>query len=246
MVELLVVVGTIALLGAMLLPGLTRQKQSAQATILRSYGKSDFQYEVERGRINTNAPVDFLGVDQEEQQWMFEMANRDGNWERQIELATAGNQILTVNAVQTVVTANDVFAAGLGVVGLFGEGEAAADIVYRVIRNDENPALGLFAKNPSATYSPEAHIINGSRPGWASQYISTTRDPVIAQFWADKDGCRIVAIDLNKVNGTVYDFSSRMTRNTWLQGNTARNFAGSSREVLIEGSVPAHAILPYP
>jgi hypothetical protein len=69
---------------------------------------------------------------------------------------------------------------------------------FCVIRDDENPAIGLVAKNPSATYTVEGHIIHGSRPGWASQYISTTTELSVAQRWAPKDSRRVVAIDWRK------------------------------------------------
>jgi hypothetical protein len=119
-----------------------------------------------------------------------------------------------------------------------GPAGTADDIVYRVIRPDENPAAGLFAKNPAATYLPDGHIINGSRPGWQSQFISTTKELSVAEAWAAKSGNRIVAIDLRGVSGKVYDFST----GAGLRGLTARRFAGASAEVLIEGSVPSSAI----
>jgi hypothetical protein len=115
-------------------------------------------------------------------------------------------------------------------------------IVYRVIRADENPEIGLFAKDPSATYTVEGHILNGSRPGWASQYISTTADLDMAQSWAARSGNRIVAIDLTAVKGQVIDLSSQAGRLQYLRGVTARNFAASSSEVLIKGEVPQSAV----
>jgi hypothetical protein len=118
-------------------------------------------------------------------------------------------------------------------------GGASTNIVYRVIRAEEEPVLGLFAKNPSATYSAEGHIINGGRGSWASQYISTTKNLDVARAWAARSGNRIVGIDLSAVTGRVLDFST----GAGLRGVTAQNFARASAEVLIEGHVPSSAIL---
>ena len=114
--------------------------------------------------------------------------------------------------------------------------------VYRVIRPDENPAQGLTAKNPSATYTPEGHILNGSKSKFKSQYISTTTDINIAREWANQTGNRIVEIDLSQVSGRVIDLSTDVGRNTYLKGATAKGFAKGSLEVLIEGFIPPEAI----
>ena len=139
------------------------------------------------------------------------------------------------------------FIAG-AVAGLESAATSAAEggskTVFRVLRPDENPALGLFAKNPSASYSIEGHILNGSRKGWASQYISTTTDLSVAQKWAMKTGNRIVSIDLGAVQGRVFDLSTEAGRSSLLKGITARNFARGSSEVLIQGSVPPIAVSP--
>ncbi len=115
--------------------------------------------------------------------------------------------------------------------------------VYRVIRSDENPINGLSAKNPTRNMSVEGHIISGSR-NKGSQYISTTTDINVAEYYASKDGCRIVEIDLNKLSSDVpiYDLSTDYGRNMYLKGITAHNFAKSSSEVLIEGYIPSEAI----
>jgi len=114
--------------------------------------------------------------------------------------------------------------------------------LYRVIRPDESPALGLVARNPSATYKVEGHILNGSRPGFNSQFISTTTDLSVARAWASKTGNRIVQIDPSKIQGTITNLSTAAGRNANLRGNTAKNFAQASSEVLIQGTVPANAI----
>lgn len=118
----------------------------------------------------------------------------------------------------------------------------SSSIVYRVIRPEEDVSQGLIAKNPNAHYTPEGHVLNGSRPGFKSQYISTTTDLNIARTWADKTGNRIVEIDLTKVESNVINLSTESGRSTYLKGVTATNFAKSSSEVLIEEFVPSSAI----
>jgi hypothetical protein len=119
-------------------------------------------------------------------------------------------------------------------------------VVYRVVRADEDPAVGLFAKDSSATYTVEGHILNGSRPGWASQYISTTADLSVAQSWAARTGSRIVKVDLGAVDSEIIDLTTEAGRTQYLRGVTARNFAAASREVLIKGTVPPSALSPVP
>lgn len=122
-------------------------------------------------------------------------------------------------------------------------GEKKQNFVYRVIRPDENPKQGLHAKNPSRNMTIEGHVTSGNR-NYGSQYISTTTDLNIAQDYAQRDGCRIVKINLNKVpdNVKVYDLSTQAGRDTYLKGITAKNFAKASKEVLLEGVIPSDAI----
>jgi RHS repeat-associated protein len=147
-------------------------------------------------------------------------------------------------------------SSGIGIVGPAGrqligqlvnaEITAESNIVYRVIRADENPALGLTAKDPLATYTPEGHVLNGSRPGFASQYISTTRELRVAEKWAAISGDRIVGINLDAVDGPVINLSTPAGRELYLNGITARNFAAASSEVLVEGSIPPEAVFEVP
>ncbi|MDM5179742.1 DUF4150 domain-containing protein [Massilia sp. DJPM01] len=110
---------------------------------------------------------------------------------------------------------------------------------YRVIRPDEDPAAGLFPKDPAATYKPEGHVLHGSRPGFASQFISATKSLAVAQTWAAQTGNRIVEIDLDQVNGSVIDVSGDCSP---LKGRTAKAWANKSQEVLILGNVPPSAL----
>ncbi len=118
------------------------------------------------------------------------------------------------------------------------------DIVYRVIRPDENPAIGLFPKDPAATYTVEGFVLNGSRPGFASQFIAATRSLAVAESYAVTTGNRIVAINLSKVTANIIDLSTAVGRDAFLRGRTSKNFAAASAEVLIEGAIPANAIVP--
>ena len=114
------------------------------------------------------------------------------------------------------------------------------NIVYRNLRPDEDPQNGLVAKNPDATYTPAGHVTNGSRPGWASQFISTTRSLKVAQQWSSG---RMVAIDLDQFGGSVTDLSTAEGRAAaGVTGITARNFANASAEVPLEGRVPSEAM----
>jgi len=120
----------------------------------------------------------------------------------------------------------------------------AGNIVYRVIRPDEDPSKGLFPKNPNATFDLDYHVRYGSKPNVRTQYISTTRDINVAAEWAAKSGNRIVIIDLDAVGGTVYDLSTDIGRQQYILKYRpfSTNFAKKSAEVLIEGNVPANAV----
>lgn len=96
--------------------------------------------------------------------------------------------------------------AAVPLVGLAAED--GGNVAYRVIRADENPSEGLVAKNPDATYTPEGHVLNGSRPGFASQYISSTSELSVAQKWAAMTGNRIVGINLDMVDSPIIDLST--------------------------------------
>ena len=121
-------------------------------------------------------------------------------------------------------------------------GEGQQDFVYRVIRADENPKIGLYAKNPNRNMTIDGHVRTGSRNN-GSQFISTTTDYDIAKKWAEMDGCQIVKIELNKIpnNVNIYDLSIKEGQELYLKGLT-QNFAKGSKEVLLEGAIPPSAI----
>ena len=115
--------------------------------------------------------------------------------------------------------------------------------VWRVCRPDENPGKGLVPKDPTATKTLNSHIGSGSRSGYQSQYISTTKDYATAYKWAQKTpGARIVKIDTSKLSNKVYDFTDPAVRAKYLSGRWSNNFAKGSQEVVIEGPVRSEAI----
>lgn len=115
--------------------------------------------------------------------------------------------------------------------------------VWRVCRPDENPGKGLFPKDPTATKTLNSHIGSGSRSGYQSQYISTTKDYATAYKWAQKTpGARIVKIDTSKLSNKFYDFTDPAVREKHLSGRWSNNFAKGAQEVVIEGPVKSEAI----
>ncbi len=114
------------------------------------------------------------------------------------------------------------------------------NIVYRVIRADENIALGLAAKNPNATYEAAFHVSSGSR--YSTQFISTTKELSVAEACATKTGNRIVEIDLSKVEDEVFDLTNKSVLDRMIKHPIPRNLATKSQEVLIKGFIPPQAI----
>jgi hypothetical protein len=122
------------------------------------------------------------------------------------------------------------------------------NIVYRnpSIRMNEHPGAlkeGFHPKDPNATYTIEGHIINGSRVTFKSQYISTTKSLDIARQYRENPNIPIYAIDLNKVQGNVFDLTIESVLNENVKGIMSRNFARYSQEVIIEGVIPPEAII---
>ena len=119
---------------------------------------------------------------------------------------------------------------------------------YRSLNAGDVPSRGLRAKNPNATYTVEGHVLNASRFGFASQFISTTRSEAIARgkYGGDLPGGRTVKIDLRQVQGEVYDLTDSDCLDSLVGGSTAKNFARKDQEVLIEGFVPPSAIQSLP
>ena len=67
----------------------------------------------------------------------------------------------------------------------------------RVIRDDEDVSKGVFAKDPSATYTPAYHVHYGSYKGVKTQYISASRDvEYAAQYMIEHGNSFMIVIAL--------------------------------------------------
>lgn len=86
-----------------------------------------------------------------------------------------------------------------------------------MLRQGEDPAEGLFAKDPEATYSPAAHVRMGSR--LHTRYISTTSDINVATKWSALSGNPIAEINLGLVDSPIYDLTTQAGRDLYLPGN---------------------------
>lgn len=120
-------------------------------------------------------------------------------------------------------------------------------LVYRVMRNDQDISNGITAKDPTADYSEEGHVLHASKENTKTQYISVSKTLAQAINNRKEYGTpdqKIVQIDLSKVKGSVIDLNSECSP---LKGITAINRARASGELLITGHIPADAItkLPY-
>lgn len=120
--------------------------------------------------------------------------------------------------------------------------------VYRVIRDDENINVGIFAKRPGFTHpgGVNSHVLHGGRKDFSGDtWISTTKSLDRAKEIQAKFGGRIVEIDLNMAKGQVQhviDLTDDTVRSKQLKGRMATNFAKYYEEVLIEGWIPPQAI----
>ena len=111
---------------------------------------------------------------------------------------------------------------------------------YRVLRDDEDHEKGLTAKDPTANYTVEGHVLHGSK--LKTQYISLSKTLEAAknnrQLYGSADQI-IVEVDLSKIKGDVIDLTGSCSP---LKGNTAKNRASKSQEILATGNIPASAI----
>lgn len=116
--------------------------------------------------------------------------------------------------------------------------------LFRVLRDDENPANGLHPKDPNGTQTIESHVSYGSYI--LSQYISTCADYISAVNWAHKDQNktltkRIAVIDANVLRSRNIKMTDLTKYNAYL-GQKAYNYANCYNEVLVEGFIPSEAI----
>ncbi len=119
------------------------------------------------------------------------------------------------------------------------------NFVYRLLRDDENPAAGIVAKRPGFQYPKgiNTHVLHGSRKWFkGDKWISTARDPKALLPHA-KPNQRLVRIDLDKASNTkITDLSDAGVRESVLTGDRAKGYAKASTEVLVEGTIPPDAI----
>ena len=117
--------------------------------------------------------------------------------------------------------------------------------LYRVIRADEDIKNGLHPKDVSQQRTHMSHIIHGSKKGYTSQFISTTKDKSVAERYhcLDKRKTRIVKIDASSLarQGRLYDYSCGKN----LRGPMPIGYARRSKDVLVNGSIPASLISTY-
>lgn len=117
-------------------------------------------------------------------------------------------------------------------------------ILYRLLHPDENPAIGLRARDPASTVSVNDHVTYGSR-GSASRYISCSRSLEAARRFAGQQ--QIVRIEIHGNNPNIkqiIDLTDPATLNMYIpvHNQNGRNFANAFQEVLIEGFIPPGCI----
>jgi RHS repeat-associated protein len=118
--------------------------------------------------------------------------------------------------------------------------------VYRLLRDDEDPTQGISAKKPGRNMTTHGHVSSGSR-NKGSQFISASTDPDALAKWR-KEGQRMVSFDTDDVvadikgNKNVFDISTVKKAKENGVGGLSAKFSESSKEVLIEGHVPAGKI----
>jgi RHS repeat-associated protein len=118
--------------------------------------------------------------------------------------------------------------------------------VYRLLRADEDPNQGLSAKKPGRDMTVHGHVSSGSRNN-GSQFISTSTDPAALEPHR-APGQRMVSFDTDHVvadsrgNRNIIDISSVDKARANGVGAVSANMAAASKEVLVEGHVPADKI----
>ena len=120
--------------------------------------------------------------------------------------------------------------------------------LWRILRPDEDPKVGLVAKDPQACKTVISHVNCGSREGYKSQYISTTASYDVALRYKAKGeekgltGLRIAEIDLDDLPETckleIVDLTTEENRDKYLGDAVCKNFAKASCEVLLKCNVP--------
>jgi len=116
-------------------------------------------------------------------------------------------------------------------------GPQGINTLYRVLRPEEEPDKGLVPKNEADTRSHELHVSHGSRT--KTRFISTTKDKDLAERWLCKAGAPDSKIVKIKVDQPLRDRLIDVSCGQNLSGVMAKNFALSSKEVIVDGRIPA-------
>ena len=117
-------------------------------------------------------------------------------------------------------------------------------ILWRILWPDEDPEVGLTAKNPKASETVFSHVQQECQTEYKSQYISTTASYDVAhKYKVKKDGPRIAEIDLYTLPKScklkIWDLTIEKNRDKWLKDSQRlKYYANASREVLLKCNVP--------
>ena len=120
--------------------------------------------------------------------------------------------------------------------------------LWRILRPDEDPKVGIIAKNPQASRTVISHVNCGGRVGYKSQFISTTGLYKVARDYKAKDegngvkGLRIAEIYYDALpahcKSKTVDLTTAENRDKYLRNAVCKNFAKASCEVLLQCDVP--------
>lgn len=114
--------------------------------------------------------------------------------------------------------------------------------MYRLLRLEENPKEGLFAKDCSSSVSIDTHVTKGSH-GIKSKNISCCRTFAAVKKFARKSGKKIHRIAKIKIKrDKIIDLTEEECLFTYVRNQKGRNFAKCFKEVLIERYVPPECI----
>jgi hypothetical protein len=123
--------------------------------------------------------------------------------------------------------------------------------VWRGLREDEDPARGLFARDCTARASIEEAVSDGRRP---NQYVHTSLDREIGVYYAaafnTRSRCRVVQIDLSMVPAAaVVDlsdermFAAALREERESANSGGKRFAVAHQLVMVRRWVPPEAIM---